>query len=454
MKILAFCILVFMISSCGTISSRPDIVPVDSSSRGAKVYNSNKNVIDQTPFFYEMDKGWWQTFYVEKDGVRSKKSFRCDLNWGQSMIPNLVPAPFFPIGTAISLGFYTVDFITGNSFQCDKKIFFETTGRPSEYSERILILPVGVEDSKYSDSLIEDFISSRQLSNKVISREEAKEVLNYFGINSKSMNKIISVEGIPKDHLFEIAYKLKATDVIILERRGNVLYPKTTDLFTYKTDLNKYEEFPIPKKYQVHKSPLYKLGKYFHFFPNSLTLSKVVGRGTENRFGSEAQLKKHPDSLPTAFSLWGLSSMTNPRLFSPWDYEFIIGPSYEAPAFRYEEGDYWLNGQKIGVFIEPRVTLHTPFGAFAAAIGAGPTYAYGEDSSNNKFREFSAIGLKFDFIYYAFFQERYFVRLVSTAQSLDGEFGERISDSIYQTSISIGYYMPHLKGKLRSWMPF
>ncbi len=451
-KLIILSCLIFL-SACGSIGSRRDIVPVDSKVRGVSVFDEDHQLIGKTPFFYEMDKGLWQTFYYKKGDREESLNFLCRINWSESIIPNLIPAPFFPIGTAISAGFFAIDGTTGDAFRCKDKILIDDEfDTKSKYKRKILVLPINTDDPKDSYELIKLYVKKNQLESEVIDLAETEEVLTYFGIDGDSLKEVSSI---PKDHLYEVAYRLKATHVLFLKLKDKKLIPQMRDLFSGSLTAEELKPFPVPERFFKEEGILKKVGKYFNLLPNSLTLSYLAAQSTENRFEKDAQLQKHPSTLPILFSMWGLTNIRNPRQLRPWDYEFSVGPSLEAPAFRYEHDNYWINAQRYGLMIEPSLTLHSPFGALVASIGFGPSYSYADDSDGVAYREFNLFSIKTGVNYYVFFKERYFFKVGLNSYAInDRELGDRVTNTVTQTTLSLGYYIPHLKGKLRYLMPF
>jgi hypothetical protein len=461
MKILLISLLL-LLSACGTIGARKNIIPVDSTPRGALVYDHNDEKIGTSPFLHVVDKSFVQTFTFKSEDDTDTEYYFCGLNWGESVVPNILLAPFFPIGTAISGIFLGVDLATGSLFRCESPVIGNLeSNSPKNQARKILALPINTFDSKESDSIINRFSADSGIKSDFISNKDANYRLAYYGISNEHP---ANLKTISKDHLYSIAKDLNATHVAVFDKDKNRVSPKLVDIFTMKpVDDDNFKPYEVPDEIKQTPSLLRRFGQAFNFLPNSMTLSyQITDQLAAEKSGYDDdivndELDKHPNAAPAVFSMWGFENISNPMHFSPWDFEFKFSPAFGNKAFQYNSGNYSLTAQRATLTFDSSVTLHTPLGAFMLLAGFGPSYSYGDDNEGNNHNDFNLIVPKVSVEYYAFFKERFFMKLkVETFSIKDNEFeNSKVKfNSLSGGSISLGYYIPHMKSLLRSWLPF
>lgn len=440
-------ILSFLLLSCGTIGSRRNIIPVDSSPRGASVYADDNEPLGTTPFFLIKEKKLNQEFKFVLGNKTETVDSHCSINWSEAFIPDLLPAAFFPIGTAISGAFLITDWMTGQIYRCSNPLIckFSTSTSPVTYLQkkqrRIILLPPSFDDYLEAKKVASQVFSSQHIDGKVIPWGEAEEVLSFFGLESSHLDNI---DNIPNEHWREVALRLEASHLFYFRREGERFHPILRDMISGEEEL-----FPI-LAYKEKRSFRSYFSSAFSLFPNAATASFMNSLSANSLDSADDhQVKKHPSSVPAFMSLWGLESISNPRILSPWDFEFHLSPFISFPAFRYQTADEWVNGQRYSIGPEGAVSFHTPFGALRVALGLAASYASYEDSQGHTDHFYAGLSPIISLAYYAFITERFYFKISSINYYFrEREYNGQLSGATL-TLFTFGYYLPHFKWKMQ-----
>lgn len=447
-KPLFFTLSLVLLFGCGTIGSRRSIIAVDSTPRGATVTGSNGESLGVTPFFMQKEKQLLERFNFSYEDQKKSEYYNCSINWSESVLPNLIPSAFFPVGMAVTGGFLLTDWATGDIYRCHNPLTltFSATSVAPASTPRLLVLPPPLDDYLLARNLAEKVIHSEKIEGKMVKWGRAEEVLEYFGINSK---RSADIKSIPREHWHEVAYQTKATTLLYFEVQETEIVPVLMDLITFQTKkLN-----PVVYKHESSFSSY--AASLFSFFPNALTFSYMSGiAGTTVDDPSDDHVTKHPDALPKVLSWWGAENISNPRLFSPWDIELQFSPLIAFPAFRYQRDEYWINGQRYYFGYEGALTFHSPFGAFRFGCGLGPSFSQYEDSTGASGQAFHWLTNSVSASYYGFVTERLYFKISINAYKFKSQEYQGKVDDLTVSMVTLGYYIPHLKWKLRQITPF
>lgn len=440
---------VLLLQGCGTIGSRRSIVAVDSSPRGALVYETGESVaLGTTPFFLEKDKKFHQSFLFKLGEREEEVGSFCSLNWSESVLPNLVPSFFFPIGTIFSGGFLLTDWASGSIYRCKRPIVadFGDSNASLIPPKKILVIPPPLKDHLKAKSLAEKVLEQLGLKKHAISWDKSEEVLEYFGIDQ---SRGIELSSIPDEHWREIGHRTQADHLLYFKSGKGQFTPVLVDM------LNHQQTEMTPADYTEDKSFSDYLASTFSFFPNALTLSQMLSISVTNIDDpNNEHTKQHPSRLPFLISLWGMENVSNPRLLTPWDYELNFSPIIAFPAFRFQYDDYWINGQRFTLAYQAALTLHSPFGAIRLSYALGPAYSSYEDSEGKTGGQWQAFARQISASYYAFFTERLYFKISATNYRFSSEEYQGKAKGLAVAYFTLGYYIPHLKWKLRQLFPF
>lgn len=451
MSILSRLSIIFLLASltgCGTIGARRSIVAIDSNPRGAQVHDQSSQLLGTTPFFMQKEKQLHERFTFSYRDEKKSESYFCSINWSESVVPNLVPSLFFPLGMVVSGGFLLTDWATGDIYRCDDALIAKLSSDTSTQTEvpRLLILPPNLDDHQDAKSFAEKVVAEREIQGKIVKWSRGEEVLEYFDINPK---RSAEIKTIPQEHWREVAFRTHATKLLYFEQKDEQFIPVEMDLVTF-------DEKRLPAiTYRSSKTYRDYFASLFSFFPNALTLSHMTGiSGTSVDDPSNNHVSKHPEALPKFLSWWGAENISNPRLLSPWDVELQFSPLIAFPAFRYQDGDYWINGQRYFLGYEGGLTFHSPFGALRLGYALGPSVSRFENSSGEKGSNFHWLTSSFSASYYAFLTERLYFKISLQSYGFQSQEYQGKLDDLTVTMVSIGYYIPHLKWKLRQVISF
>lgn len=463
------------------MTGRKQIVPVDSRPRGATVYDENGKRIGITPFFYKYSKRFGQEFTFEMPEADQKSSiekinYRCRPNWSESIIPDSLYLPFYPLGTAVGSAFLLTDFFTGGAIDCQNPLFvnFASQSRGGhKKSRKYLIIPPNYFDEKVARNVARYWVAQRfdkfrNPQDEVVSYESSSTQMLHYGIDHNNKN---SFHSIPYSHLIDLAYQYNANMIVEFElkREGAliVITPKITDIFTKEVV---GEELSRP--YRMHKTLdakdtiYYYLVKSISLIPNSFSLSfpptrqAEVTQGETNSEVHKKKLSRHHEHLPNLFAIWGVSNIDHPLHFRRWDLNPQIRAAFSAHAWEFGEQvagvDYHIGYQDVMFNIGGSLTFHTPFGALYGEAGGGPFYYRTQD--NYGFHKQSASGVfKLELSYYAFMGKKFYVKVGVHHFEIPDHliFTKYFQLKSWQdTVLTFGLFLPELKSLVRNAIPF
>ncbi|MBT5094111.1 MAG: hypothetical protein HOM21_07710, partial [Halobacteriovoraceae bacterium] len=327
-------LILFLISSCGTYKSNPNIVPVDSSPRGLIVKNQKGKIIGRTPFFARIDKGKEHEFYFETyakfQTTAHIKSlhYKCQIDWAQSIIPDSIFSLLGPVGWIITASSLGADYYSGGLWKCEKPIYFsdinfESAKRPVR---KILVLPAFVKSEGLSLRIRKHWYQklfviegkNGKHRDKIIELLKSFEEMNFKGITHLNT---ANFKNINKKALSQLAHKNKATHALsfkIKRRAGELeVTPILHDLFRVRDVVNSYtKKFRIPLNESEKTSRLETLLGAINLLPNAFSISyalkpkiKINSNDFQKNENEELSTKNHPEALPRIFTLFGFENV-------------------------------------------------------------------------------------------------------------------------------------------------
>ncbi|MCP4911746.1 MAG: hypothetical protein GY909_01405 [Oligoflexia bacterium] len=447
-----------LISSCATVNQKDSTLLIDSQERGVEVTlnieEEKKKVITPSIVGIESERKF---SVMWEDGVNQK--YKCEWEWGRSILPNSIPIFFGPVGLGFSLVFHGVDFYTGNAYNCDQHVFrknFET--KKKKKIKAFLITPKH-NDSNISKKIMEKFSTSVDKKRMIVEDvEESFEKLAHLGINnfnSPSLQdlplKRLHKHAREDDYQYAVYFELER-----LQGKENqkklIVKPVLIDLLDEgKKPLRKMALSNVSHSNQVWE----KLVDAINFIPNSLTLSyftKPRVQLTKEDGEPRRRTSHHPDSLPKLISSFGMTSVIHPQFHDTWDYSFQTFPSVGATSWRRSEGNTWGNISSYYLFYNVELSGHFALGALNIGAGYGVGTFSIQDSfgyDERKYRTMVRLGAS----YVAFVNQNLFVRMGADQYSIMGGIGKNsvsYARLFYETYFGIGYYYPNLRYLVRS----
>ncbi len=437
---------------------------VDSSVHGAKIYNKGGILLGETPLYIKVNPDRKKSLkFLENDEVR-EQGFRCKVNWQESVLPNLILAPLFPVGTILSGGFITLDFYSGRAYNCDQDLFIDNSKEKSKIikKENILIFPIFVGDEKLSDKA-RSYIS--QKFENVIDLKSSKEEMLFKGIDHRNVDNIKSLRKY-NHNLKELFFDLSITKFIFSKvvQKENAIYlePRLYSAFSFEElECTQCETIKVTSN-EIRETGFTKtLKSAINLLPNAFKLSGTAKPDVSFFAPSDSSTQidltgdYHPDSLPKVATLIGLESIDHPQFYRPWDFSFSFYPIFSGTAWknslRVQGIDYQVSIANFYALYNLGLVTHTPFGAFELDIGIGPNHSVIKDNFTNNASQ-TGIVSRVNLGYYAFLTDRYYFRLDFSNFNLNES---PVKNTFYkmeswrEVSFGIGAYLPELKSWIR-----
>ncbi|MFT6069703.1 MAG: hypothetical protein ACJAT2_001516 [Bacteriovoracaceae bacterium] len=446
--------------------SKKNIIFADSTPRGLEVRNEKNDILGSTPMFFKVRPKGKRSFSFFKNGEKvGQQEYKCALDWGGSIVPNIIWSPLFPIGTILSGVFLFTDSASKAVYVCKNSLFVETEKKPLEKKskKKIIALPIAVGRGSLAD-LIRDHWHENQFKTNHIDEEflwneSIEHEFIYRGIDLYANTEPLKIK---RRFINEIGHKFGATHLLhfsIEETKTEfIVTPKLYDIFTFKSEeasfLNKYL---IEKEKQTPANFWRRALRNIDFFPNALTLSYsarpkekriVVADPTQN---GEFDTSTHPEAFPKFLTLFSVESVHHPQFFSSWDWGAFLSPNFGASSFR---TSYSINGTAYNYDFESyhmgytaSLTGFTPIGQLNIGIGLLGSYYSLSDNTGYENSKFGLI-VKLNLSYHKFFNERFYF---TAGQRFYSPSKETTQKNEYQLEswgeyyMGFGYYFPEVK---------
>jgi hypothetical protein len=468
-------LLNLLLSACGTIGGRKNIVPFDSNPRGLLVYDQRGKLLGKTPFFYDIKPKHQQYFIFkvpESEGNwSSRELYKCPIDWGQSLVPGVVPA-FFGIGGAILGGAsLAIDAISGHLFLCQGPIFVgrDLLPKTTLKEKNVLVLPFFDKDVKVSKLVrqywLDNYFSRVKTEDKIIDLDKSYKLMEFRGITNQSASSFSEVK---KENLNKIASELNATHSLLLKRGKNKnrhkIKPVLYDLFTGQEENTEYlNEFDLPKEATVERSYIDTLIGIINLVPNTLTFTyltnpKVYYNADQFSVSSanSQDTDEHPEAVPRIVTFFGLANVLHPQFYGSWDWDFTTFPMFKLNAWQTQNDNFTTQMIAFMATYNIGLTGHTPWGALSLEAGYGMGNLNMQDSlgmSENKVKR----SKRFNLNYVGFFDEKWYFVASLTQYEINspvGRPGYYELEKWIQSSFGFGYYFPSLKTMIRDWFRY
>lgn len=454
--------IIILVTGCASISNNHNLFVINSS-HPTQVYGQDKKVLGKTPFYTNIDTSRKQFLYtINNQGNYVAHPVRCPIDWTGSIIPNSIFSLLGGPGFIITGSFLGIDAYNGDIFKCKDNIDINIGNDHKKIENNlptVLLLPFVNQDSLVSKK-VEDSVRKilqKQNSLQLIPLETTNDILTQEDIHhstsvehesesvfkKKIINSLFKSNANTFAQINTLSYERSTLTVQIVFKNGftfenhSKLSPITIKL---KNIQMKEEIFDVKKQFQ----------KIFNFLPNSISLS--YGPTVKAHLNSENDqtTKRHPDSLPAIFSLFGVENVQNPRHYSNWDYSFYtfpsIGISSWAKDIERNPSNYSYQVTSYYTFYNMALTGHSPIGALALELGYGIGFYQLKNSiafDENFWRSKIKIGINYTF----FFNKKFYGRIGINQYSINGEITDGITTQKgwLQSYLGIGYYYPNLR---------
>jgi hypothetical protein len=467
MRLIYFFITFSLLSSCGTLRSPKNLIPIDSEPRGLDVYSDGQKV-GVTPFFHSVEGSLNHEYEFKLKEVSLEKSYNCSFNWGQSILPSSLIMLFIPVGTVAGGVSLLTDAYTGGLFRCHLPLHQKTSGKEKEVKRkrRILPLPIFNDDQLYSKVVYKEWVSrNKDIEKEVVIHSSIATDFYERGITNFKDN---DPKKIKRFYINEVASKYKATHFYYFPYKvkdGKYYFtPKLIDVFSLK-EVNDPASKPfVLTEPDKHKNPWVKtILSLFKIIPNGLRFSQTIEPtvsfayydGTTTSEKEDAQTSRHPESFPKLISSLGLENVLHPQEYRTWDFTGVIYPWLSASSWTSDHlgqdsnKSVWISNYYL--FLSGEITFHTPVGAFSGGIGYGVSYSTLGDSEGSSAEEFGNL-VNVNLNYVAFISRNFYFKLsVDSYNPVDNELkvGDYTIRRWSEGSIGIGYYFPTLRKAVR-----
>lgn len=463
-------LLLFFTLHCATMTSRSQVISIDSEPRGMNVFlleDKHEETLGTTPTLLKFPRQP-KIHLMLRGKSKTQMDIQCNFRWATTLGGNLIFFYFWPLAVGI-------DYFSGNAYDCPLQNKLETLKSPAQTGVAAL------EPSK-NKSTCKNYLLVYPTGT---SREEIKAIwfqwrkLNVSGCNSlvPTQNTIESVEnfGISSDvefaelenkiNIYQASFENKVTDLVYIRTSGITtnkpgIYFTTVDLHTAAESEEKELKIDSSVDKEILESTATDDVKKFAVkaMPNSLSIaplySSLVDIKAADNIVSKDRLNSNSASL---ISNWNFRNIVHPTQFSEWDHLLLYSPSFsffrvkQTNSYNYAQNpeptpiEYSFEKYSGVITYDIESYIHTPIGTYGTALGMGPAYEYFKDDEIKK-HHFSLF-FKIDITYSIFFTNNYFSRfLVSVNYPMNKKIETKIGpiESTTIVGLEFGYYFPWL----------
>jgi hypothetical protein len=458
-------ILTLIISACASSGGRRQVVKINSTPPGVKVFH-DEELLGQTPFLTELPRKSSTEIFATDDNSKKQYTINGKYRWGRSFAGNLGFISLAPYG-------WLTDLITGAAWEYQEEIFLDlppTKATGYLAPTTIAVAPPLSSHPNISDEvggLISSDLSAGQAPGTVLSYNQTLPVFNDHSIDNDDHGG--------KTDLYETAYKTKATKVYFgsidtLSNSDKVLVTgELRDVFN--PELSKKMDFAFDKSLTPS---LYDVGwaerrsEFLTLMPNSIFVIPTSSSTSLTINDQEVTADEVPangffEQTSRLLSAISLKNFLPPSKRPEWRYHFRLTPNL---SFSYAREQ----------FDEIPALDGVQFERFHTDIGWGPSFNYGNNRFNLYFNIFPTLGydtvstewqgqsyrednlgvtLGVELGFMMFIKERWSIQIFSRSASIPpGMWSEIISDvtktstdvdsaSFIGGGIAVGYTFPN-----------
>lgn len=371
--------------SCATLTSRSQLISIDSSPRGANVYLKSKlRKIGTTPFFYELPRTNAIKLKFKPTGKSQGNVYNqtCSFRWFVAGLGNL---PFFTLSPYAGVAAFAYDFFSKNVWNCDDHIVANLKHRPkNKQCHHFFVVPPYHKNPSKAFQLYEEW--KKIITDKIaschsfVSNIDLKRYHRSFNLG---LHRKFTYKKVKKHKIKKIGYATGADVFVTLnfdEKNPDVLIANYIDMHKDTEILH----FPHATKINIknHREEVISDNVFsfaIELFPNSFGYEFRSTLHTKDTFEENRSPNRTLPVLVTSFSLL---SMTGPEAYDEWDIAYGLYPRlnfysfdwtyiFESPKEELRWRLYYLM-----FAYEGRMTFFTALGQLSLGLGWGPMLVY------------------------------------------------------------------------------
>lgn len=455
--------------SCSSLTSRHQIVSIDSVPRGAEIYQLNSEsdeYLGKTPFFYKVSRARKLKFKAKYNNKSYFYDRLCSFRWLTTSVGNI---PFF-INPYAGIAAVSYDVASENAWACADYIVMNMKKKPKNLRSqknchKFFVVPPYLENKLDSFDLLDKWLKKAKSSNrgcsKFVPRNELMELHEIFNIGLHSRFEFQKLE---KHKLRKIGLETGADIFVVLNikkdslKKGKIAIESVYyDMHTkqIKRGLSKTIYVAANRRFTGPSSKLFNYS--IDFLPNSISYEARTMSFPKDRYkGSRTENR----TLPSQLTAWNILSVSSPEAYNDWDISYGIYPSLELFLFDWSYNN--LNGNNepfrwrlyhlMGTY-EGRVTLFNALGQSSVGLGLGAMVTYSEPSLGEEEMYINRVTQ----IYAR--HSAHFTRNLFAYMDISSYLPTKIfvakefnSGAFTDLSIGLGYYFPDAYSSLTSWI--
>ena len=468
-KLLFLVTIILHLASCATLTSRHQIISIDSNPRNIEVIYEKDNKttsIGKTPFFYQFRREGNLKIAAKNGSDIFPIKNDCSLRWLVVFLGNI---PFAVISPLLGVSAFGFDLLSGNAWNCENNVSINLPNSINKNSHppkchRVFVVPPYHESKVDSFLLLEKWV--KKARNKIHCHEfvDQKDVLKFHELLNIGLHKKFEFEKVEKHKIRKIGYKTGSSIFVALninpdnrnKSEGITIEASYYDMHTGQEVFGP----DYPKKVTVNAEGIAKkteekiLNFAFEKLPNSFGYESRSLSFVEDNFQEQRSSKS---TLPTQISSWTILSETSPEAYNEWDISLGLYPRFEFYHFDWTykldsmQDDFRWRLTHLMAAYEGRVTFFTALGQLSTGFGFGPMLTFSKPSigeSGLYLSTFFTILIR----YSAHMTSQLFFYLDIASNSPVRTFTTNgfHSDTFSDLSIGLGYYFPDFFSKTKS----
>jgi hypothetical protein len=470
-NIILYLILGFLCTGCGTISSRHQYVSIDSEHRGVSVEDTHGKSIGKTPLFKKQKRRSTIRLLSRFDKTNKQwNHIECKGNW---LIAPLENAPLIiPLAaagsTVMSWAVITgvlIDWLSGAIYSCPLHVQIKSNAH-QEYCPQYLIYTPKRLSSQANASLKRTWFQAYQTA--MGCAKEIPQGKNIGWLKRLELNfSDIKQWGKKRERVNHFGYETGASHIVVLEVKettdsskmkkntplsktksnasastikSGILHAKVIDLHTLEV---KDSTFKLSDK--VYDLAIHKQSKTLGFIREHLSLiPETFGFVIQQRtLDFIDPLSRDSETLQQNGISLGLTSVSHPHAFDPWDVDSKFGLGLNIDVLQslrtHKSKKKTFDFDRLSLNTLWRGTLHSPLGAWGIVLGPALGYYYIKDERASKKHLLAfevTIGLNYTFFITEHIMGRFNTNFTSTSFDTRNQYINNIVDAGFM----LGYY--------------
>lgn len=456
----------FLLTSCGTIRSKKNIIFADSEPRGLIVKNEKGEELGVTPFFFKVNPGDKRKFsFLYKEKFIGDESYRCKWDWGGSVVPNALWAPLYPVGTILSGIFFTADATTRGLYVCKDSVLLKSSLEKKNIEKKIVIIgmPIAIGQSVLAEKAIgfwrENIFEKHKKDEEFLWNQSIEDEFVYRGVDLYADTNPTKIK---RRFINQVGHKFNGTHFLHFEVKEEDKYfsfkPVLYDAFTFKQIEAPYlKPFKMKKEVKTSKNYWKRILRNIDLLPNAVTISHhtqpVEKRDVQATSGQSGQFhtNNHPSAFPKLVTMFGVESVRHPQFFSNWDWGGFLSPHFGASSWRSSfpiaSETYDFDFQSYYLGYNATLTGFSPLGQITVGIGINASYVILNDSRGLNEAKVAPM-IVYLMNYKKFFNDRFYFTFGTKFFDVDNSVTGKLEYTLKnwnEAYVGLGYYFPEVK---------